>query len=704
MRPFLCFVLSLSLLEAQAPIRGYPRDQWQPERQTETNVRSIPEPSRIRQYIQTMSSEPHNAGSPRSKEVAEYILGLLKEWGLETRMETFDALLPYPTERRLEMTAPSKYVARLAEPAIPEDPDSSDQNQLPTYNAYSGSGTVTGPVVYVNYGVPEDYETLSELGIDVKDKIVLARYGRGWRGTKPKVAAEHGAIGCLIYSDPRDDGYFQGDAYPKGPFRPAAGVQRGSVMDMPLYVGDPLSPGWASVPGAKRLPVAEAQTLLKIPVLPISYEDAQPLLANLGGPVAPEPWRGALGLTYHVGPGPATLRLQVQLDQGIRPLYDVIATIPGSQFPDQWVLYGNHHDAWVNGASDPASGAAVVLETARSLSALTKKGWRPKRTIILALWDGEEFGLVGSTEWIEKHQAELEQKAVAYLNSDTNGKGWISAAGSPFLDQFIRGVLDEISDPDTGKKLLAVARPRRDSDTRETPPPGFQVTAPGAGSDYTAFVHHAGIPVLNLGFSEDDSGGVYHSIYDSFTWYSRFGDPDFTYGKALAQVTTTSLMRLADAPILPFEFGTLVRGVRGYVSEIEKLAATKAGKVDLAGVRAKLLSIEADARRYETELGKAMPKAAKASPDKLASLNELLYHAEHTLTLPEGLPGRSWYKHQIYAPGMYTGYSAKTLPGVREAVEAGRWQEAQAQAASVVKVLSALDDQIRQATQALSRL
>ncbi len=326
--------------------------------------------------------------------------------------------------------------------------------------------------------MPEDYETLQKLGIDVRGKIVIARYGGSWRGTKPKVAAEHGAVGCLIYSDPRDDGYFQGDVYPQGPYRPAGGVQRGSVMDMPLYVGDPLTPGWASEPGAKRLPIAEARTLLKIPVLPISYEDAQPLLANLSGPVAPESWRGALPLTYHIGPGPATLSMQAESDQQIRPVHNVIATITGSEFPDQWIVYGNHHDAWVNGASDPASGAAVVLETARSLAALQKDGWRPKRTIILALWDAEEFGLVGSTEWLEKHLPELDAKAVVYLNSDANGKGWINAGGSPLLERFIRGVLDDITDPLSGRKLLQVPRTRAASDTRDDPPPSSRSPRP----------------------------------------------------------------------------------------------------------------------------------------------------------------------------------------------------------------------------------
>ncbi|HSW50610.1 MAG TPA: M28 family metallopeptidase, partial [Bryobacteraceae bacterium] len=638
-------------------------------------------------------------GSPRSREVAEFALALFKGWRLNARIETFEALLPYPLERRLEITAPVQFRARLAEPAIPEDADSGDHGQLPTYNAYSASGTVTAPLVYVNYGVPEDYETLSKLGIDVKGKIVIARYGRSWRGTKPKVAAERGAAGCLIYSDPKEDGYFEGEVYPKGPFRPPAGVQRGSIMDMPLYVGDPLSPGWASEAGAKRLPLDRAANLMKIPVLPISYEDASPLLANLGGPVAPESWRGALGFTYHVGPGPATVRLQVELDQAIRPVYNVIAAIPGSRYPDQWVLYGNHHDAWVNGGSDPASGAAVVLETARSLAALVEQGWRPKRTIMLALWDAEEFGLVGSTEWLEKHQAELAEKLVAYLNSDSNGRGWFNAGGSPLLDQFLRGVLDDLTDPVSGKKLLEVPRKSGGGSAQK-----FGVTAPGAGSDYTAFVHHLGIPVLNLGFGGEDSGGVYHSIYDSMAWFNRFGDPGFLYGKAFSQLMATSLVRLADAPVLPFEFSALARDVREYAGEIEKLAASKGGKVDLGDIKAKLQRIEADARKYEATLQRAVPRAAQAQPEKLARLNELLYQAEQRLLAPEGLPGRSWYKHQIYAPGVYTGYSAKTLPAVREAVEAGRWQEAQTQAASAARALEALDDQIRLATQALKQL
>jgi N-acetylated-alpha-linked acidic dipeptidase len=407
---------------AQTDIRGFSPSQAKVEREHEDQARALPEPQRIRSYMERMSQEPHHAGSPASKLVAEYAAGLLREWGLDVRIEEFEALLPYPTVRMLEMVAPVKYRAKLQEPVVAEDKDSADKNQLPTYNAYSASGDVTAPLVYVNYGVPEDYEELKKLGIDVKGKIVIARYGKSWRGTKPKVAYEHGAVGCLIYSDPRDDGYFQGDVYPKGPFRPPAGAQRGSVMDMPVYVGDPLSPGWASERGAKKLPIAEATSIMKIPVLPISYEDAKPLLQNLEGPVAPEGWRGALPFTYHVGSGPASVHLKLDFDWATKPLYNVIATIPGSVNPDEWVIYGNHHDAWVNGAHDPLSGAAALLETARALGTMRKNGWTPKRSIKFALWDGEEFGLVGSTEWVEKHQEEINTKTVVYFNSDTNGK------------------------------------------------------------------------------------------------------------------------------------------------------------------------------------------------------------------------------------------------------------------------------------------
>ncbi len=707
MRLLIPFLLSLSLFAADPSIRGFPSSQLPRQVQIEQRVREVPSPQKIREYIERMSAEPHHAGSPGSRAVAEYALGLLKSWGLDARIERYEALLPYPVKRELALVQPVEYWARLEEPRIPEDPDSGDTGQLPTYNAYSGSGEVTAPLVYVNYGVPEDYETLKKHGIDVKGKIVIARYGKSWRGTKPKVAYENGAAGCLIYSDPKDDGYYQGDVYPKGPFRPPQAAQRGSVMDMPVHVGDPLSPGWASEDGSRRLPLSEAKTLMQIPVLPISYEDARPLLENLGGPVAPEDWRGALPLTYHIGPGPATVRLAVQLDSETRPIHNVIATIRGSEFPDQWVIYGNHHDAWVNGAQDPASGAAALLETARSLAELRKDGWKPKRTIILALWDAEEFGLIGSTEWVEKHLQDLQEKAAVYINSDSNGKGWFRGGGSPTLERFVEQVIRDIPDPVDGKSLLEIARSRshEDEDKKDSQEPReFRLGTLGAGSDYVAFVHHAGVASLNLGIGGDDKGGIYHSIYDSFHWYSRFSDQDFAYGKALAQIMATSLLRLSDAPVLPFEFTNFSRKVGEYIEDIQKLAKEKAGSVDLSKVAAELRKVRRTADRYEKELNRSMRRIERAPADKLARVNEALYRSERALTLAQGLPGRDWYKNRIYAPGLYTGYSAKALPGIREAVEAGRWEEAAEQAEAVAEVLRTLEAQIQRATQELKRL
>jgi N-acetylated-alpha-linked acidic dipeptidase len=547
--------------------------------------------------------------------------------------------------------------------------------------------------------MPDDYDYLAKQGIDVKGKIVIARYGKGWRGTKPKVAAEHGAVGCLIYSDPRDDGYFQGDVYPKGPMRPPDGVQRGSVLDMPLYVGDPLSPGWASEPGSKRLAISESKALMTIPVMPISYADATPLLQQLAGPVAPENWRGALGFTYHIGPGPATAHFKLAFDNSTRPLHDVIATIPGSLYPDQWVIYGNHHDGWVNGAHDPLSGAVSLLEAARTLAELHKQGWQPKRTIVLALWDGEEFGLLGSTEFVEKHQDELARKAVVYINSDSNSKGTMSASGSHTLEIFMSEVLRDLKDPQTGKSLLELAAARRgrgETPPEEQAPPGFHLGPLGAGSDYVAFFDHVGIASLNLGFGGPNHEGVYHSIYDDPQWFEQFGDPGFAYGAALSQVTTTALLRLADAPLLPFEFGRFSSTVRRYVDQIKKLSGAK---VDFDAVLAQLDKTDADSKSYEAAL-----KAAVAQPGTapLAKANEVLYSTERALVLGKGLPRRDWYRHQISAPGMYTGYGAKTLPGIREAVEASRWDEAASEAQDVAQVLEQMNHRIEEATHLLT--
>jgi N-acetylated-alpha-linked acidic dipeptidase len=682
----------------QAPIRGFGNDQWKSQHDREDKALAIPQRERMKIYMERMASKPHHAGSAGSRAVADYALGLFKEWGFDAHIETFDALLPYPTARVLEMTEPVRYRALLKEPAIAEDPDTGDPTQLATFNAYSGSGDVTAPLVYVNYGVPEDYEVLTRFGIDVKGKIVIARYGHSWRGVKPKLAQENGAVGCLIYSDPRDDGFFQGDVYPNGPMRPAQGAQRGSVMDMALYPGDPLTPGWASVPGAKRLARADAKTILKIPVMPISYGDAQPLLEQLHGPVVPESWRGALPITYHAGPGPAIVRLKLDFDWTNKPVHDVIATISGGAYKDEWILYGNHHDAWVNGASDPISGAAALLETARTLAEMRKQGWAPKRTIRLALWDGEEFGLVGSTEWTEKHQEELERKAAVYINSDSNGRGAIGAGGSHTLETFMREVLRDVTDPYTQRSLVETSRGRP---AKDGSPHTFKLGALGSGSDYVAFLDHAGVASLNLGFGGADAGGVYHSAYDTLNWFHRFSDGEMAYGRTLAQAMVVTLMRLADAPVLPFEFHDLSRTVHGYVDDIQKQAQENGGTVDFHDVQAQLARLRGAATAYETELNALMRRVASIPPEKLLRVNETLEHAERTLLLGDGLPHREWYRHQIYAPGLYTGYGAKTLPGVREAVEVKHWDDANQQARRVAQALRAMCGQVEEAARLL---
>jgi len=697
MRPLLAAVLAFALLlsgqqpTAQPPIRGFPPDQLAAQRDRENRARGMVQAERIRTYMERMSAEPHHAGSPGSKAVAEYASAILREWGLDARIETFEAAMPYPTGRLLEMTSPSRFRARLEEPAVNEDKDSSDAGQLPTFNAYSAAGDVTGQLVYANYGNKEDYDTLKKMGISVKGRIVIARHGSGFRGAKTKLAAEHGAIGCILYSDPKEDGYYRGDVYPKGPFRPPHGVQRGSVLDIATYPGDPLSPGWASEKGAKKLALEAAPSLIRIPVMTISYADASPLLRALEGPVAPEPWRGAMSLTYHIGPGPATVRMKLDFDWSTRPLHNVIAIVPGSTFKDQWVVFGNHHDAWVNGASDPLSGASALLETARVVSRLLRTGWKPKRTLVFALWDGEEFGMLGSTEWVEKHKQELDARAVAYINTDTNGRGAFGASGSPMFEQFLNEVLRDVTDPGTRKSLLE--SPPRRGRLAFAGHSNMRMGPMGSGSDFTAFFDHAGVSSINLGFG-GDSGGAYHSIYDTFSWFTRFSDTDFSYGRALSQLTTTMLLRLSDAPVLPHHFSDLARAIRGYVEELQK----EHPDADLRELNRQLMRLATAARQYDDESLAAVRRAGNASPEKLAKANQSIYKAERALLSPAGLPGREWFKHQIYAPGLQTGYSPKTLPGVREALEAGKVPEANAQAARVARALKACATQIEEAS------
>ncbi|MEO8100008.1 MAG: M28 family peptidase [Acidobacteriota bacterium] len=672
----------------QAPIRGFAASALPAQQDLEKRARAVPQPERLKTYMERMASTPHAAGSPGSKAVAEYAAAQMKDWGLDTSIEMLEALLPYPTVRLLELTGPIKFRAQLTEPSLSADPDTAASDQIPTFNAYSASGDVTAELVYVNYGTPEDYAYLESLNISVTGKIVIARYGRVWRGLKPKLAQDHGAVGCLIYSDPRDDGFYLDNSYPDGPMRPEQGVQRGSVMDMALYTGDPLTPGWASEPGAKRLEIGEARTILKIPSLPISWADARPLLEQLEGPLAPDGWRGAVPITYHIGPSKVAAHLQVDFDWTTKPLYNVIATIPGSSQKDQWILYGNHHDAWVTGASDPVSGAAALMETARALSVMVKNGWQPKRTIKLALWDGEEFGLLGSTEWVEKHAEELDRTGAVYLNTDSSGTGVMGVGGSPVLETFLHEVMRDVTDPRSGKAILDTMRGMT-AGQNPNPVSDAPIASLGSGSDYVAFLHHLGIASLNLGFGA--APGQYHSNYDTVQFYNRFSDGDRRYGVALAQVMLTALMRLADADALPFEFESLSRAVARYLDEIRSQVPPGPG-VDFREAMAESTRLGLAAKAYEAGLDAAV----KRGPIPVAA-NEAIERTERALILPDGLPERDWYRHQIYAPGLLTGYTAKTLPGIREAVEGKRWEEANQQAQRLAQVLRAATAQIERA-------
>jgi N-acetylated-alpha-linked acidic dipeptidase len=737
-------------LPADLPLAGFSADAARTERDWETKFRAIPDPANLRAYMQRMSARPHHVGSPYDKDNAEWLLAKLKEFGLDAQIESFDVLFPTPKERALELVAPTHYTAKLMEPTVPGDPTSSQHaEQLPTYNAYSIDGDVTAPLVYVNFGVPADYEMLERMGVSVKGAVVIARYGGSWRGIKPKVAAEHGAVGCLIYSDPQQDGYNPGEVFPAGPYRNAEGVQRGSVMDMPVYPGDPLTPGVGATKDAKRLDRSQAVTLTKIPVMPISYGDAQPLLAAMQGRVAPPTWRGGLPITYRLGPGPAKVHLKLSFNWDLKPLYDVIVRIPGSQYPDEWVIRGNHHDAWVNGAEDPLSGASPELEEMRAFGQLLRQGWKPKRTIVYCFWDGEEPGLLGSTEWAETHAAELSQKAAVYLNSDTNDRGYLGIEGSHTLERFLNGVAKDIQDPEANVSVWKRMQARR----LEAPMPGpegallrteartrpdLRIAALGSGSDYTAFLDHLGIASVNLGFGGEGGEGIYHSIYDDFYWYTHFSDRDFVYGRALAQTAGTAVMRLADSELLPFDFNDFTDTIRRYVDEVQRLARERRDQIvernrliddgvyaatedpreplqipakeavppflNFAPLENGVAALSRVTEAYDKAAAQASANGGSAlAHAALREANRKLIAVERSLTLNEGLPGRPWFKNQIYAPGFYTGYGVKTLPGVRESIEQGQWQLAEEEIAKVGKVLENAGEAIQGAASELER-
>ena len=716
-------ILAQSVSTADKVLSGFAAENSTKQKVLEKRFDAALKRENLREWLKRLSARPHHVGSPYDKDNAEYMLALFKSWGYDAQIESFDVLFPTPKTRVLEMLAPEKFTAMLAEPALKEDATSNQQSeQLPVYNAYSIDGDVTAPLVYVNYGVPADYEELEKRGVDVRGKIAVARYGGSWRGIKPKVAAEHGAVGCLIYSDPRNDGFFQGDIYPKGAWRSENGAQRGSVADMPTFPGDPLTPGIGSTKNAKRLDRKDAPTITKIPVMPISYADALPLLRSLEGAVVPEAWRGALPITYHFGGTDKTkVHLKLEFNWDTKTIYDVIAKIQGSERPDEWIIRGNHHDAWVNGADDPLSGQVAMLEEARGVSELVKSGWKPKRTIVYCAWDGEEPGLLGSTEWVETHADELKNKAAVYINSDSNGRGFLGVGGSHTLEKFVNEVAGDVSDPQT--KISAANRwraneiingsPSAKKDAKERG--DLRIEALGSGSDFTPFLQHLGIASLNLGYGGEDGGGSYHSVYDSFDHYTRFGDPNFEYGIALAQTAGRMTLRLANADVLPFEFTNFAETIGVYVKEVTTLADTMREEtvtmnrmiadgtlkavqdptktfivpkpksevpfLNFAPLQNALSKLQESAKNYQA--------AAKNTPSSASQkqLDEVLMKSERALTNDGGLPRRDWFKHEIYAPGFYTGYGVKTLPGVREAIEQRDWKEANEQILVIGKTI-----------------
>ena len=709
----------------------------------DARFRAIPDAVNIGDDMKRLSAHPHHVGSPYDKDNAEWILAKFKEWGWDAQIETFTVLFPTPRERVVELVAPTQFKALLEEPAISVDPTSGQKaEQLPPYNAYSIDGDVTAPLVYVNYGRPQDYEELDRRAVSVRGAIVIARYGASWRGIKPKVAAEHGAVGCLIYSDPKEDGYFVDDVFPDGPMRNRNGVQRGSVLDMPLYPGDPLTPGIPATADARRLDIKDAPTMPKIPVLPMSYGDAQPLLAALKGPVAPADWRGALPLTYHIGPGPARVHLKVASSFDLKPIYDVIAKIPGSTFPDEWIVRGNHHDAWVNGAADPVSGTAPLLEEARGLAELLKQGWKPKRTIVYTVWDGEEPVLLGSTEWVEQHEQELARKAAVYINSDGNGRGFFAAGGSHTLEKFINNVVKDVEDPETRlsawKRLqarrIAIGSAEARAEARNRP--DLRIGALGSGSDYSPFLQHAGVATLDIGFGGLDDDGIYHSAYDDFFHFTHYGDTDFVYGRALAQTAGTAVIRFADADLLPFEFTNLADTVQTYIKDLQNLLKQEQDRIretnreldegvfaaindprrplqppkmeevppaiNFAPLENASSALAMAAERYRKAAESAHVNPADSTA--VASVNARLIQSERQLTDAAGLPRRPWYRHLLYAPGFYTGYAVKTMPGVREGIEEKHYAEAEAEGVRIARALERESALINAAAEDLEKI
>lgn len=708
---------------ADQSLPGFTEAGAQAQRDLEAEFDRHLDPSDLRAWMHELAGEPHHVGSTHGRRNVETLKRLFTEWGYDTEIASYEVLFPTPRTRRLEMIEPHAFTASLVERSVAGDESSESPDVLPPYNVFSPDGDVTGQLVYVNYGLLEDYEQLERYGVDVSGKIVIVRYGYAFRAIKPKLAAERGAIGCLIYSDPSDDGYVLGEAYPEGPYKNDSAVQRGSIKYTPLYAGDPLTPGWAATADAKRLDMRESKSLATIPTLPISYGDALPLLDAMEGPVAPPEWRGGLPITYRIGPGPATVRLQLAFDWNTVTAQNVIATRQGSVWPDQWVIRGNHHDAWNHGARDPVSGLISMLAEAKAISMLKRA---PARTIVFAAWDAEEQGLMGSAEWAEEHREELAEKAVLYSNTDGMTRGFVRIGGSHALEKFFNAVQRDVIDPQTGLTVEARNRARirvsGDEAANDALDEGGALRLPalGSGSDYTTFLHHVGIASANLAIGGEGGGGSYHTLYDTVEHYERFGDPGYVYGVVLAQVSGRATLRMANARLLPFDFTNLVDTVRRYVNELEALADAERNDVarvsrlidsgEFAAALDPTKALRPPAQRQSVPhfnfapIHNALARADEAldgyavGPDVddsvLAEINRLLFTSERLLTREEGLPGRPWYRHQIYAPGYYTGYGAKTLPWIREAIEHRQYDQVPAGVEAVAATMRALATRI----------
>jgi N-acetylated-alpha-linked acidic dipeptidase len=691
-------LLAAPVALAQNTLDGFNAERSQAQRRWEERFRAVPTPNSAREHLKILTREPHIAGTKADYDTAIYVRDQLRSYGIAAELKEYDVWLNYPNAPSIvELIASRRKRLNIHEPVVSADPTSSHPNITPLFNGYSASGDVTAPVVYANYGLPNDYDDLKKAGVDVKGKIVIVRYGNSFRGVKAKVAEDRGAVGCIIYSDPADDGYMQGDIYPKGPWRPGESGQRGSVQYLFDYPGDPLTPGRPAIPGVERLKPEEATDLTRIPVQPISYDAARAILSVLKGPVRPRGFQGGLPFAYHLGgTTDVKLRLKTDMDYKIRKIWNVIARIDGNEEKNRWVILGNHRDAWVFGAVDPNSGTSAMLEVGRGFGELLKQGWKPRRTIIFGSWDAEEYGLIGSTEWAEELATELKEKAVAYLNLDVAVSGpHFGASSVPSLWKLMRGATVDVKDPKTGKSVYQQWQDRaREGRSEGEPSSEARIGALGSGSDYTPFLQHLGIPSTDMGFGGDY--GVYHSSYDSFYWMDKFGDPGFVYHVAAAQVWGTLALRLAEADALQFDYTDYAKQIREYFAETVRIARLR--NLGTA-FDERSMNVAVDGFAIEAERVNKLRQDAVRDSDRatLTRINDALIQTERQLIDPRGLRGRVWYKHQIYAPGFYTGYAAQPLTDFRQALDDRNGPNAKESLQKIVQAIQRATDKLKQA-------